>query len=541
MKHSVAAAARIFVAFLASASLAASAFAPAQRLHAQQPAQNPVIVLRGHGDAEHDIVLRRLFAPSVSDTRPAYLLITRDTVISHADTVHSDVVVVGATLRLDGTITGDLIGVGGNVFVRPSAWVLGETHNIAGGLYPSRLAHMNPVVENSPNAPYQVVATPGTITIIGVERPGGISLPGIKGLSVPTYDRVNGVSLRLGLDFDLPRAGLVEPALKAWGSYYSQRGDFGGGGEFEIRRRRTTFAAGAERTTLTNERWIRSDISNSLAMLLQGKDYRNYYAADRAYVRLSRTLEHAERITNASITAQVEEASPLRAAAPWSLLGPDSIRPNDYGFRDATLQGIRRKPEGRLTSAIATLDTRWDRPNFIAKLAGLAEIGSTALDGEASFARYALEGDVALHAIRDHSLRVQWHFQGPLPGTDSLPYQRWSFVGGSGTLPTFQVAQFNGDRVALVETRYTIPLPHALTLPLLGRPGIDLLHYTGMAWTRDQTAHFEQNLGVQLGYRIAYLRFVTDPNHFGDRVKTSVGLTLPRKNYPWETADDPNK
>jgi hypothetical protein len=525
MRHPVVAAALLFAAAVPLRSTGV--------LHAQTPPSqsvqqvNPAIVLRGNGDVEHDVVLRALLA------RSDFLLITRDTVISRTDTVHSTVVVIGATLRLDGTVTGDLISIGGNVFVRPSAYVLGETRNIAGGLYPSQLAHMNPTIENAPNAPYQVVQTPGVITILGLERSAGFKLPGLADAGIPTYDRVNGLTIQLGSSINLPRAGLVEPAVKAWGTYWSQRGDFGGGAELDIRRRRTTFAAGAERTTATNERWIRKDLSNSLAMLLQGKDYRNYYAADRAYVELSRTFERTTRVTTGSLIAQVEDAAPLRAARPWSFLKPDTIRPNDYGVSS---NGVRRIPDGRLTSAIATLDTRWDRPNFSAKVAGLAELGTTALDGDASFARYLLNGDVVLHAIRDHSLRVQWHFQGPLPGTDTLPYQRWSFVGGSGTLPTFQVAQFQGDRVALVETRYTIPLPHAFILPLLGRPGVDLLHYTGMAWSQNQSSRFEQNVGLQLGYRIAYLRFVTDPNHFGDRVKTTVGLTLPRKAYPWETA-----
>ena len=116
-----------------------------------------------------------------------------------------------------------------------------------------------------------------------------------------------------------------------------------------------------------------------------------------------------------------------------------------------------------------------------------------------------------------------------------------SFVGGSGTLHTFQVAAFQGDRVAFVGTKYTIPLPAFTTLPLLGRPGLDLLHYAAMAWSRNEHRNLEQNVGLRLGYKILYLRVLTDPAEFGDVVKTSIGVTFPRKSYPWEAPGPPPK
>lgn len=511
----------------ALALAAAAAFAPLQ-LRAQQR----TVILRGHGDIEHDDFMRNLFASS------DYLLITRDTVITRLDTVRTKVVVIGATLRLDGTLLSDLINVGGNVFVRPSATVMGETHNIAGGFYPSELAHIAPKIDNAPNAPYEVVLTPTTVEVVGTLHPSSLVLSGIKGLSIPTYDRVNGLTLKLGAGVILPRMGRTESVLRGWGTYYSQRGDFGGGGELAMTTGWTELTAGAERGVHTNERWIRSDITNSLAMLLQGHDYRNYYGADRAYVRIDRILEKRARMTTLSLAGQVEEASYLRAGTPWSWNKPDSVRVNDYGMAS---DGSRRRPDGRITSAIATLESAWDRPTFIAKVKGVSEVGTKALGGDASFAMFILDGDVAMQALKHHTLAVEAHFQGPLPGTDSLPYQRWSFVGGSGTLHTFQVAAFQGDRVAFVGTKYTIPLPAFMTLPLLGRPGLDLLHYAAMAWSQNEHRSWENNVGLRLGYKILYLRVLTDPKNFGDVVKTSVGVTFPRKSYPWELPGPPPK
>ncbi len=496
----------------------------------QASVAEPAVRVRGRGDPEHDRYLRQILEGTDR------LLITRDTVIARNDTVRTRVVVVGATLRLDGVILGDLIGIGANLFVRPSARITGEVRNVAGGLYSSALATIAGPIENSPNAQYEIVRSDTLVTVLGTEHPSILELPGIKGLGIPTYDRVSGVTLRAGAGLILPRVGRAEPVVRAWGQYYSHRGDFGGGGEVAIKRGWTEIAAGAERTTLTNEEWIRKDMSNSFAMLLQGKDYRNYYAADRAFVRLDRTLEKGARTSIARLTAQVEDASPLRAGQPWSLFKPDSIRPNHYGTEPASTDGpaFIRNPNGRITSAIASLSTEWEAPRLVLKANGLAEVGTTALNGDHAFARFEMGGNVALPAIKDHTLRFEGYFQGPLPGTDSLPYQRWGFVGGSGTLHTFQVAAFPGDRIAFVETMYTVPLPERLSLPLLGRPGLDLLHAIAMAWKFDQNQRFEQNIGARLGYRIAYLRVLTNPRNFSDDIKVSVGVTLPRKAYPWQ-------
>jgi hypothetical protein len=484
----------------------------------------PVIELRGRGDPAHDRYIRELLADGPQ------LIITQDTVIMRNDTVPMRVLVVGATLRLDGVVLGDLVGVGANLFIRPSASVTGAIRNIAGGLYRSELSSMAGPIENEPNAQYEIERRPGVVTIRGLEHPSLLELPGIYGFGVPSYDRVSGLTLRWGAGLVLPRIGEAAPFLRGWGSYYSQRGDFGGGGELAVERGWTEVAAGAERTTLTNEEWIRSDLSNSVAMLLQGKDYRNYYSADRRFVRIARTLEKGARTSSLTLTGQVEDASPLRAAQPWSFLKPDSIRPNHYGFTD---DSVARRPDGRITSAIARFETEWEHPQFILDAHALAELGSTALKGSADFARFELGGDIAMAALSNHTLEFEWRFQGPLPGTDSLPFARWSYVGGSGTLHTFPVAAFSGDRIAFVETMYTIPLPERMRLPLLGTPALDLLHYVAMAWTHDEQRRFEQNVGARLGYRIAYVRVVTNPRHFADDVKVSFGLTLPRKTYPW--------
>src|SRR5690606_36352792 len=134
------------------------------------------------------------------------------------------------------------------------------------------------------------VADDGSVVITGMVQSSPLVLAGFSGLLEPMYDRVNGLPLSAGASLMLPRMGSVQPIATVRGDYYSQRGDFGRLGELALERRGTALAAGFERSWLTNERWIRADISNSVGALFQGKDRRDYYAAYRAFVEVRRLL-----------------------------------------------------------------------------------------------------------------------------------------------------------------------------------------------------------------------------------------------------------
>jgi hypothetical protein len=480
----------------------------------------------GRGDTQNDVFLRSFVE------RGGYLLITRDTAISARDTIRSSVLVLESTVRLDGVVTGDVVVVDGNLFLRPTARVLGNVRNVAGGYYPSDLAVVSGETRNEPNALYHVTVKDDSLyTIGGLARQSGLFLTGMKGLTPPTYDRVDGVKVTLGAGWALPAMGLIEPIISGHVDYRSQRGEITGGGELAFARNRTTLAGGWERTTLTNEQWNRDDITNSISSLIQGKDRRDYYEADIAYVEVRRLLENGARVSNAWIRGQTEDASSLVAGSPWSLRGDLGTRPNML------------INEGEIRSIIGGFGTEWTALTHKLELDLLVEYGENNLDDcgvfecsrPESFTRYAGTVEWAMPALSNHTLEIEVHAQGPLPGTEALPLQRWSFVGGSGTLYTFPDASFRGDRVVMVETGYKIPLPSRFKMRFLGTPTFELLHYTGMAWTALEKPPFEQNVGVRLRYNFLYARAIANPEDFG-KIKWNVGLTMPRKLLPWQEA-----
>ena len=115
-----------------------------------------------------------------------------------------------------------------------------------------------------------------------------ISLPLGVGLRIPSYDRVNGLSLPWG-----PQLATSDESLElnALVTYRSNLGKWDPSLEGFIRPGvANELKLFVGRATFTNDAWIRSDIVNSLAALFVGSDARNYYRADRAAVRLTRSM-----------------------------------------------------------------------------------------------------------------------------------------------------------------------------------------------------------------------------------------------------------
>lgn len=474
------------------------------------------VVLMGRGEADLDRRLDQLIGTG------NYLLISRDTLIAQGDSVPGTLLVVGATLTLEGAVAGDVIGVDANMFIRPPARVYGDVVNVAGGLYPSALARIEGERVDEPLAPYTVIREPGgTLRIEGtLERPT-FEFDGLFGFHAPTYDRVDALSLEWGGELLLPPMGRTEPGLEGWVGYASGRGALNGGLALVARRGRTHFAFGGEKRTVTNERWIRGDLRNSLSFLVRGKDYRDYWEAQRAYAEISRDFGREGLGATAVLRAQLEDAESLGAGDPWTLFGDDP-RPN------------LPINEGRISSLVLELAGDWIGRNAAAEAGVDFEFAESVLGGDFSFGRFVAWGEWAMDALADHLLEVEWRFQGPLPGTESLPLQRWSFVGGSGTLNTFDVAEFRGDRLVFVESMYRIPLPERMSLWILGPPELQLIHAIGMAWSEFTDRDLEQNIGVRLKFFSPYVRIMTNPADPLDDIDVDIGLTWPfGDDRPW--------
>ncbi|HEX6925508.1 MAG TPA: hypothetical protein VF167_08755 [Longimicrobiaceae bacterium] len=456
--------------------------------------------------------------------RNDYWIIDRDTVLPATFQHEGDLVVVDATVRLEGTVSGSVAVVSGSFFIRPGARVGGVAVAVAGTIGSSALATVgdtlflpldyNVVVEQR-GAEYRV-------TLRAPPRPPFIRTQGVLGVIIPSYDRVNGVTVRAGLAGGFGTDSL-RPHYEVIGSYYSARGDVGATGRLLLPfGGRAHLSVSGGRTVETHDEWIRGDLSNSLSALLVRSDVRNYYESDFVEVRVEQlpplTLATRQGYIVPRLGVRASRDRSLRARDPWTLFGDEPWRENPPVF------------EGTLTSALAGFSAGWRgvTSGFIssADLEWAFPSPEGRSWGERSFVQLVLDGRWTMIALWDHSLELHGHVMQSF-GPDPAPPQRWSLIGGPGTLPTLRKGELRGDNLVFLQSTYAVPL-RFLVLPYAGIPQLAARHAVGSAWVSNTDApRWQQNVAVGVRQSVADLFLYLDPAEADRDPHFSISFHLP--------------
>ncbi len=346
-----------------------------------------------------------------------------------------------------------------------------------------------------------------------------VDLPLGVGIQIPSYDRVNGLSLPFGPTINIGEDRFViEPAV----TYRSHLGkidpslaltaQLGPDSSFSIR------LAGS-RNTFSNENWIRSDPINSLLAFGLGRDGRNYFRADRGEARFIARLPVPADVAQLFIGARAENA--------WSTgwrtdehRGPFSI----FG-RHNQLDGIDRPNptinRGRINSVIGGGRLEYRTEQNVLRLDALLEAsGNTPVGGH--FQQLTLDGHGGIPAFAKNRFELDGHLVSTTGST--TPAQRYAYLGGSGTLATLDLLQLGGDHLFFIDTRYIIPI-HAIKLPFLGEPFIAPRFAAGAAAIGGY-GQVTQNVGVRLGAGPVQVDVVVNPRtHVRDQ---GIGLSFSR-------------
>lgn len=499
------------VAALAATAVIASPVA----VGAQTP--GPRIVIRDLGPGRAGRWLREALArPHVlirSDSLHPVLL-ARDT------TFDRTVIVVGGPARVAAAVRGDVFVVGGDLFLRPGVDVGGRAVAIGGGVYRTTLGRVAGGLYANRDFTYRITELPdGTMVLdyepLEVRDVRLVSFPGFYGVRIPTYDRTNGVSLPFGPTFTID-TGRIE--IDALGIYRSQLGEVDP--RLDLRAtigRRLSVRARAGRTTATNDRWIYGDFSNSFASLFGGRDTRNYYRADRAEGRVAYAWESATSRFTLLAGGLAEEARSARPdtgaqGGPWSLFGrrdreDGMLRPNPRVARGRIMSGLGgARVEYEDQGLTATLRTETEVPF---EVVGGGHWVQTTVDGGAQFPTFGTQRmELETHAV--------------LTQGDVTPPQRYAYLGGAGTLPTFDVLEFGGDHLFFAEGRYIVPVDR-VRIRVLGSPTFTLRYMIGGAGV-GALPTLEQNVGVRLAISLIRVDYVVDPS--SRKSKTTFGLTF---------------
>jgi hypothetical protein len=454
--------------------------------------------------------------------RRNYLRLDRDTVLPAAFHATGDVVVYDADVRLEGQIDGSVAVIGGDLFIRPRAVIRGDIANLGGGVYTSSLATTGRIVQTAPGTNVAIAGDTAVddtsqyaARIIAPPRP---AVFGFTLRPLPTYDRVNGVTLTLPLRVLLARND-SGPRIDAWAAYRFENPDRPGGGvrvTVPLGFQNVRASVEASRATRTNDAWQRGDLSNSVSVLLTGRDYRDYYDADvlRAMVfrPVGKPLIAGEGWLNPMAGVQWSSDRSLRAKHVFSVSAShDKDRPNPPvldGHILSAFAGAEVRLVGRLSQL--TADAQVER-----SIPGASDADFTQLVGET---RYTAT------AFRTHTVSV--YLRGATSFAGDAPPQRYEILGGPATIPTLAVGHYRGDHLAFVDGRYGIPLP--VQVPFLGVPSVQAAYVAGAAWTGGRSPRWTQNIGYGLAFRFATLLLYTDPTTGLGKSRLVFTLAIPQ-------------
>lgn len=441
----------------------------------------------------------------------AYTLWTRDTVLAADQTIEGDLLILQATVRIEGRVRGSVYVVDGDLFLRPGADLAADIVVIGGGFYSSTKATVAGEVDYRPDLAFSVIPEDGGFRIfLAVEPLPVFEFHGLYGFGVPTYQRVDALTLSWGATLRVT-GWAWRPDLSFDGRFRTGPAKFEGTvRQFWYPSSKLQFGWELERATRNNEEWIWGTLINTLSYFFAGEDVRNYYQADRAALIVERTPGPG---LAPSFTAQYESSDSLPARDYFVLFPNDSVQPNPA------------IDPGEIFSGIFSLTHRTERgdPGVNARL--LLEGAAADLDSAGGFGFFLAELRARWDqpTVAGQEVKVFLQARGDLAGT--LPQQRWSAFGGVGTLPTFEAVEFRGPRLLFGGVSYFVPL-----LPWASESAaVNFVAHVrgGSAWGEGESPTFHSNLVFGLRVFFAEAGVAIDPR--SGRVVAELVLVGDRK------------
>jgi hypothetical protein len=486
-------------------------FAPLWWAHASGAQE---VVVREAGAGRGAAIVR-----AVTATPHAVRAGTDPLVLPRDSTVTTSLLVLGRDTYLASRVQGDVVVVGANLFLRPGADVSGRAVAIGGTVTPSSLGRVAGGAESLRDESYAIERADGRFLLdyrslrVEDEPEPMFQLAGFSGVKMPTYNRVEGLSLPVGVLLQLNNHAIeVEPTA----TYRSRRGVVDPA--LEIRTREsdpTRFVARVARDTRSNERWIYTDLINSLTTIWAGSDMRNYFRSDIGEARAFHRFGDPETMSlEPFLGGRFEYVRPITAAGNvWSAFGRHDIekmaRPNplvEQGHLGSALAGARFRSSGFATSSI-DLDV---------------EQSVRVPLGTSSFTQVTLDGEIRLPSFRTHFMQFHAHGVGT---RGAAPMARYAYLGGGGTLRTLDPLEQGGTALFYLESRYLVPID-AIQLPVIGAPVVTLRDAFGSAGVGSLPS-FQHEVGIGIGLsvlRVEYTRAVAgrSGHEFG------IGISLSR-------------
>jgi hypothetical protein len=490
----------------AAAALAAILFPLA--LNAQD------VTLHGGERSEASEAVRRVLAsPHVVRGGSGPLVLTSDSAYS------GGLLVLGRPTYLASSVHGDVVVVGADLFLRPGVAVQGRAVAIGGTVSGTTLGSVANGTLSLRDETYDLTREGDHYSLVHREllaedREPVISLAGLQGFLTPSYDRVDGLSLPVGIAI-APAGELIR--LQLDGTYRSRLGTVDPGAKLTIApSSRFRLEARGSRTTRTNDDWIYSNLVNSITTFFAGTDTRNYFRSTGVDARAIFTIDRTSYIIEPYVGFRAERVRSISATGDvWTMFG-----------RDDSLRTKRPNPfvqEGDIQSALAGVE--WQLPGEDVTGSGYlrAEQSFDPPAGSSDFFQFTFHGTVQFPTFGTQSLHVKVH--AVTSSGDVVPAARYAYLGGSGTLATLDLLEQGGSELLYVENRYLIPIER-FALPFVGTPILSIRDAFGSAGVNSLPS-FQHEVGAGLGVSVVHFDFSTAvAGRKGSRASLGISLSM---------------
>ncbi|HEY6953245.1 MAG TPA: BamA/TamA family outer membrane protein [Bacteroidota bacterium] len=412
-----------------------------------------------------------------------------DKTIPEHRTVRSNVVVKGGDLTVYGKIDGDVLVVGGSLYVKDGGRITGNARVINGDIVREDGGIIEGYADKTSSRTVGYRENRHRFT----HPSNSFTAPWISENAnldnfIVRYNRVEGLFLGLGSEKKFNwdgRRSFNSYGSVGWGiRSHTWRGNLGIVRQFSLK---TTegdelLELGVEGYSLTDskDQWLIDVHENSAAALLIHEDFRDYYERNGFSAHVAYYGQNDDVKTELKLAYLADKYASLGNNTEWAMFGGEKLfRPNP-AINDGSMRSI-------LAYAGFSTENKTSRGPGGWSVFGSFEYGPRSLGGKFNFDQYIF--DVRryqpLSSYDNLNLRLR---AGTSDGT--LPIQKTYNLGGLGTLSGFPFKSETGNRMILFNAEYIVNgtfLDDLDFWPTWLFRNVNLLFFTDAGWMRTAT------------------------------------------------------
>jgi hypothetical protein len=376
-----------------------------------------------------------------------------DTIIDIDELVKGNVVVKGGDLKVHGTIEGDVLVVGGTLYVNEDGFVTGNARVINGTIVKEDGARIGGY-EDAPSstASYRTKRSGFRSFGTSFDVPWLNQQGDIDDLLL-RYNRVEGIFVGLQSEkkyyWDGRRSWTAFGGL-GWGfKSHTWRYNLGLARQFALSDNGThLLELGVEGYSLTDSKdmWIISTNENSMAAFLIHEDFLDYYSRRGVTGHLAWYTQGNLLRTEIKLGYAADSYDSLSLKTDWALFG------GDKAFRTNPAIQPQKIRTAIVTAGLSTFEKTVRGPEGWS-LYLTSEFGRGMPGSDASFNRLVADLRRYQPIGRYDNLNIRLRV-GTAEGI--LPSQKMFDLGGIGTLHAYRYKAFSGNRMILLNTEYIL-------------------------------------------------------------------------------------